>query len=113
MNPTSSVRRLACRRACRMLPMLRTAAYARFSSDQQRTTSIEDQLRVCREHAQREGWTWQADQVYRDIGISAASIEGRHGLLALLAAAESARRPFDVVLVDDSSRIARDLPDAV
>ena len=35
---------------------LRAALYARYSSDQQRAVSIEDQFRVCREHADREGW---------------------------------------------------------
>jgi DNA invertase Pin-like site-specific DNA recombinase len=92
---------------------MRTAAYARFSSDQQKATSIEDQIRVCQEYAGRHRWAWQEAHVYTDVSVSAASIEGRHGLLALLAAAEAPGRPFDVVLVDDSSRVARDLPDAV
>ncbi len=35
---------------------LRCALYARYSSDQQRAASIEDQFRVCRERAGREGW---------------------------------------------------------
>ena len=35
---------------------LRCALYARYSSDQQRAASIEDQFRICREHAEREGW---------------------------------------------------------
>ena len=34
---------------------LRCALYARYSSDQQRAASIEDQFRVCRERAEREG----------------------------------------------------------
>ena len=34
---------------------LRCALYARYSSDQQRAASIEDQFRVCRERAGREG----------------------------------------------------------
>jgi len=32
------------------------ALYARYSSDHQREASIEDQLRICRERALREGW---------------------------------------------------------
>ncbi len=35
---------------------MRAALYARYSSDQQRAASIEDQFRVCRERAEREGW---------------------------------------------------------
>lgn len=92
---------------------LRTAAYARFSSDLQRDTSIDDQVRECREYAERHGWNWQPKHVYSDSAISAASLEGRNGLKALLEAAALQPRPFDVVLVDDSSRIARDLPDAL
>lgn len=92
---------------------MRAAAYARFSSDLQRETSLEDQLRECREAADRNGWTWQETHVYTDAAISGASLEGRAGLQALLAAANTRPRPFDVMLVDDSSRIARDLADAL
>jgi hypothetical protein len=35
--------------------MLRAALYARFSSENQRDSSIEDQLRQCRERADRGG----------------------------------------------------------
>jgi site-specific DNA recombinase len=97
----------------RAAAVLRTACYARFSSDLQRSTSIDDQVRACREHAEKSGWTWQADHVYTDKAISGSSIEGRAGLQALQAAALSNPRPFDVLLVDDSSRVARDLPDAL
>jgi len=92
---------------------LRTACYARFSSDQQRNTSIDDQVRECREYAQRHGWEWQTSQIYADKAISGASIEGRAGLQALQAASVATPRPFDVLLVDDSSRVARDLADAL
>ena len=92
---------------------MRTACYARYSSDMQRETSIEDQLRSCREYAVQHGWLWQPEHVYTDAAISGASIDGRPGIQALLRAAGVQPRPFDVVLVDDSSRIARDLPDAL
>ena len=36
--------------------MTRVALYARYSSDNQRDASIEDQLRLCREHAGHQGW---------------------------------------------------------
>src|SRR5688500_19474406 len=92
---------------------MRTSAYARFSSDLQKDTSLADQLSTCREFAQRQGWEWQDGQVYTDAGISGSSIEGRAGLYSALTAAASVPRPFDVLLVDDSSRVARDLPDAL
>ncbi len=35
--------------------MTRVALYARYSSDQQREASIEDQLRLCRVYAEKQG----------------------------------------------------------
>jgi len=37
--------------------MPRVAIYARYSSDNQRDASIEDQIAVCRRYAERQGWT--------------------------------------------------------
>jgi site-specific DNA recombinase len=37
--------------------MSRCAIYARYSSDLQSPCSIEDQIRLCRAHAERQGWT--------------------------------------------------------
>jgi DNA invertase Pin-like site-specific DNA recombinase len=92
---------------------MRCACYARYSSDLQRATSIEDQLRVARRYADELGWTIDESQIFTDAGISGASIDGRPGLQALLAAAARRPLPFHVVLVDDSSRVARDIADAV
>ena len=52
-------------------------------------------------------------KIYTDAGITGACLEGRDGIQALLAASGQRPLPFDVLLVDDSSRIARDLPDAL
>lgn len=48
--------------------MTRIALYARYSSDQQNAASIEDQLRICRERAEREGW--ETIGTYEDAAIS-------------------------------------------
>ena len=53
------------------------------------------------------------DCVYSDAGISGASLDGRPGIQALLTASRQRPLPFDVLLVDDSSRVARDLADAL
>jgi site-specific DNA recombinase len=92
---------------------MRTACYARFSSDLQRETSLDDQIRSCREYAARNEWAWQDSQIFTDAAVSGSSIEGRAGLQALLIASAASPRPFDVLLVDDSSRVARDLADAL
>jgi len=91
---------------------MRAAIYARFSSELQRATSIEDQINVARKFASERDWTIADDRVYTDAALSGSSLE-RPGIQSLLAAA--ARRPlaFDVLLVDDSSRVSRDLADAV
>ena len=91
----------------------RCAIYARYSSDLQRETSIEDQLRRCREHAARRGWPIVEDWVVADRAVSAASVAGRDGLQRLVLAAKGKPRPFDTLLVDDTSRLARDLSDAL
>lgn len=51
---------------------MKVALYARYSSDNQRDASIEDQLRICRAHAEREGWT--IVDSYTDRAISGASL---------------------------------------
>ncbi len=91
------------------LPM-RYAIYARYSSDLQRPSSIADQIRKCEEFGRDQGWT--KDGVYSDEAVSGVSTE-RPELQRMLAAAFSAHRPFDVILVDDTSRISRSLSDAV
>jgi site-specific DNA recombinase len=91
----------------------RCAIYARYSSDLQRESSIEDQIRQCRQHASRQGWPIVEEFVKADKAKSAASVAGRDGLQQLVAAAKSKNRPFDCLLVDDTSRLARDTSDAL
>src|SRR5579863_7419223 len=53
-------------------PLMRCALYARFSNDErQNRLSAEDQLVVCRRHADARGWEVVAE--YRDEGISGAA----------------------------------------
>jgi site-specific DNA recombinase len=52
--------------------MTATAIYARYSSDLQRDASIEDQIRLCKERAKREGW--RVVNCYTDHAISGASL---------------------------------------
>jgi DNA invertase Pin-like site-specific DNA recombinase len=51
--------------------------------------------------------------IIADRAISAASVAGRDGLQRLVNAAKFKQRPFDCLLVDDTSRLARDLSDAL
>lgn len=93
---------------------MRCAVYARYSSDLQRDSSIEDQVRKCREYASRQdGWTIADDYVLYDQAISAASLAGRDALQKLIAAAKERPRPFDRLLIDDTSRLARNIEDSL
>jgi Resolvase, N terminal domain len=87
--------------------MTRVALYARYSSDNQRDASIEDQLRICREKAERE--TWTVVSTYKDAGISGASMILRPGIQTLLQDAQ--RQQFDIVLAEALDRISRDQAD--
>jgi site-specific DNA recombinase len=95
------------------VPLMRAACYARYSSDLQRETSIDDQLAVAKRFAGERGWKVLTDHIYTDAAVSGASINGRAGVQRLLADAARQPKPFDVLLVDDSSRVARDIADAI
>lgn len=92
---------------------MRCAVYARYSSDLQRDSSIEDQVRRCREYAARQGWVVLEDFVRSDKAITGAALAGRQALTALITAAQRRPRPFDKILVDDTSRLARNVADAL
>ena len=83
---------------------MRAAIYARYSSENQRPESIEDQISSCRKLAKERQYTVDASHIYTDKAASGAR-EDRPGLKALRAAAVDA--DFCVVLVDDLSRLAR------
>jgi site-specific DNA recombinase len=86
--------------------MIRTAAYARYSTDMQREASLEDQLRNIRQRCAHEGWSEPV--VYTDAAISGARSD-RPGFRQLLS--DAATRRFDALLVDDLSRLSRDKDD--
>jgi site-specific DNA recombinase len=87
--------------------MKRAAIYARFSSDLQDARSIGDQVALCCDYAQRQGYA--VARVYEDAAASGASRHGRPGLARMLAEAET--RAFDVLLAESMSRIGRDPED--
>src|SRR5215510_2352534 len=86
--------------------MSRVALYARYSSDQQRKASIEDQFRLCRLYAEKQGWT--IVDTHQDRAVSGASLI-RPGIRALLA--DALRGHFEVVLAEALDRISRDQED--
>ncbi|HRP27457.1 MAG TPA: recombinase family protein [Burkholderiaceae bacterium] len=88
--------------------MTRAALYARYSSDNQRRTSIDDQLRLARQRCEREGWRIVAE--HHDAEISAATpVEQRPGSRALVAGALAGA--YDVLVLEALDRLARNLGD--
>ncbi|MDP2619564.1 MAG: recombinase family protein [Hyphomicrobiales bacterium] len=87
--------------------MTRVALYARYSSDNQSVASIDDQFRICRDHAARE--RWKVMSTYKDAAISGASVTLRPGIQALLQDAQAGK--FDIVLAEALDRVSRDQAD--
>jgi site-specific DNA recombinase len=85
---------------------VRATIYARYSSDNQRDASIEDQVRVCAARITAEGW--EAAGTYTDHAMS-GSIRLRPGYQKLL---EDARNgEFDIVVAEALDRLSRDQED--
>jgi site-specific DNA recombinase len=77
--------------------------YARYSSDNQRDASIEDQVRQCRARIEQEGW--QLESVYSDHAISGATTL-RPGYQKMLEAARTGR--FEILVAEALDRLSRD-----
>ena len=88
--------------------MARAVIYARYSSHSQRDESIEDQVRVCREAAAREGD--EVVRVYADRATSGTSTAGRAEFARMVA--DSATASWDRVYVYKTDRFARNRYDS-
>jgi site-specific DNA recombinase len=88
-------------------PQKTAAIYARFSTDLQKDSSIEDQFATCEAAAKREGF--KVTSRFSDRAKSGTSLYERDGALELMVAAKA--RKFDVVIVESLSRLARDQED--
>ena len=84
----------------------RVAIYARYSSDLQSDSSVEDQVRLCSELAKSRAW--EVVDCYTDAGLSGASLM-RPGIQEMIADALAGK--FDIVLAEALDRISRDQED--
>lgn len=88
------------------------AIYARKSTEQLGVTddqkSVARQVEAARAYAARKGWTVAEEHIYIDDGISGAEFVKRPGLIRLVAALEP-RPPFQILIMSDGDRLAREL----
>jgi len=82
---------------------MRAAIYARYSTDLQRDASIEDQVRLCKQRIEREGW--QLVSTYTDRAQSGAN-HLRPGYQKLIEDARGGE--FEVVVAEALDRLSRD-----
>ncbi len=85
---------------------MRAVIYARYSSQNQRDASIEDQVRLCRRHVESRGCSYL--HAYTDRATSGAS-PFRAGYQKLLEDARAGE--FDVVVSEALDRLSRDQED--
>ncbi|HVY31269.1 MAG TPA: recombinase family protein [Polyangiaceae bacterium] len=90
---------------------MNVAIYARYSSDLQRPASIEDQVRRCTEYVAERGGQVEPSLVFSDAAKSGASLN-REGFERLMRAVRERPRRIDAIVVEDMSRVTRDLADA-
>lgn len=85
---------------------MKIGVYCRYSSENQRESSIEDQLRNCQKHAEQQGWIISPELVFSDAAISGGVSVGRPGYQGLMNAVK--QKQIDVILVDSLDRLSRD-----
>ena len=83
---------------------LRAAIYARYSTDEQRPESIEDQFEACRRFCTSQGWT--VTETYADAAMTGSSSH-RPDYQRLLRDVE--RGLFDVIVIEALDRLSRRL----
>ena len=85
---------------------MRAVIYARYSTENQRDASIEDQVRICKERIAQQGWTLVA--TYSDSAMS-GSHRLRPGYQRLLQDARAGQ--FELVVAEAMDRLSRDQED--
>jgi site-specific DNA recombinase len=95
-----------------MHPKLKTGPvliYARYSSDNQRQASIDDQVRVCREFIKRGGGDPDRAEVFADYAVSGRGMD-RTDFERLMSRVNTGRA--GVVVTEEVGRLSRDFADS-
>ncbi len=88
------------------------AVYVRVSTDRdEQISSVENQIDICRNWLERNGYTWDEGCVYKDQGISGTVFLERPAIQAILEKAK--KKEIEMVVFKSISRLARDLKDSL
>ena len=86
---------------------MRAVIYARYSSDMQSATSVDDQVRECRKRAEADGHA--VVNIFSDHAISGSTLGNRPGMLSLMDAAKDGG--VNLVYAEALDRLSRDQED--
>ncbi|GAB6428910.1 recombinase family protein [Bacillus cereus] len=88
------------------------AIYVRVSTDRdEQVSSVENQIDICRNWLERNGFIWDEKRVFKDEGISGTLFVNRPAIQLLLQKAKA--KEIDMVVFKSISRLARDLKDSL
>ncbi|QBJ65017.1 recombinase family protein [Bacillus anthracis] len=88
------------------------AIYVRVSTDRdEQVSSVENQIDICRNWLERNGFKWDEKNVFKDEGISGTLFVNRPAIQLLLEKAKA--KEIDMVVFKSISRLARDLKDSL
>ncbi|EEL84691.1 TPA: recombinase family protein [Bacillus cereus] len=88
------------------------AVYVRVSTDRdEQVSSVENQIDICRNWLERNGFNWDEKRVFKDEGISGTLFVDRPSIQLLLQKAKA--KEINMVVFKSISRLARDLKDSL
>jgi DNA invertase Pin-like site-specific DNA recombinase len=88
------------------------AVYVRVSTDRdEQISSVENQIDICRNWLERNGYGWDENNVYKDEGISGTLFLERPAIQLILEKAK--KKEIQTVVFKSISRLARDLKDSL
>lgn len=89
------------------------AAYLRVSTEEQDEYSLDSQLKLIREYANKNDYIVPDDLVFVDDGISGRSVKKRSAFQAMIAQAKEKDRQFESILLWKFSRFARNQEESI
>ncbi|WP_042354864.1 recombinase family protein [Bacillus rubiinfantis] len=88
------------------------AVYVRVSTDRdEQVSSVENQMDICRNWLERNGFIWDQECVYKDEGISGTLFVDRPAIQLILEKAK--QKKIEAIIFKSISRLARDLKDSL